>query len=94
MNVASAARNISAIGGILDICVAALHSSQVPGSVIPPKPSGTLENDDIVLAGGCLVLLCFAFLSIHAAVNNAFSIQRHLISRKTLRQFRAEAMSA
>jgi transposase-like protein len=32
------------------------------------------------------------FLSIHAAVYNTFNIQRHLISRKTLRQFRNEAM--
>jgi len=33
------------------------------------------------------------FLSIHAAVYNTFNIQRHLITRKTLRQFRGEAMS-
>jgi transposase-like protein len=33
------------------------------------------------------------FLSIHAAVYNTFNIQRHLISRSTLRIFRAEAMS-
>ncbi|MFQ6006973.1 MAG: IS6 family transposase [Woeseia sp.] len=32
------------------------------------------------------------FLSIHAAVYNNFNIQRHLISRSTLRTFRAEAM--
>jgi transposase-like protein len=31
------------------------------------------------------------FLSTHAAVYNTFNVQRHLISRKTLRQFRAEA---
>ncbi len=34
------------------------------------------------------------FLSIHAAVYNTFNVQRHLISRKTLRQFRGEAMIA
>jgi len=33
------------------------------------------------------------FLSIHSAVYNTFYVQRHLISRKTLRKFRGEAMS-
>ena len=33
------------------------------------------------------------FLSIHASIYNTFNVQRHLISRKTLRQFRDEAMS-
>src|SRR5512137_1081876 len=32
------------------------------------------------------------FLSIHAAVYNVFNLQRHLISRRTLRSFRAQAM--
>ena len=32
------------------------------------------------------------FLSTHAAIYNTFNIQPHLISRKTLRQFRGEAM--
>ena len=31
------------------------------------------------------------FLSIHAAVHNTFNLQRHLVSRATLRSFRAEA---
>jgi putative transposase len=31
------------------------------------------------------------FLSTHAVIYNTFNVQRHLISRKTLRQFRAEA---
>ena len=31
------------------------------------------------------------FLNIHAAVHNTFNLQRHLISRSTLRSFRAEA---
>src|SRR6202035_4620027 len=31
------------------------------------------------------------FLSIHATVHNTFNLQRHLISRSTLRAFRAEA---
>jgi putative transposase len=30
-------------------------------------------------------------VSIHAAVHNTFHLQRHLISRSTLRTFRAEA---
>jgi putative transposase len=32
------------------------------------------------------------FLSLHSAVHNTFNLQRHLISRHTLRLFRAEAM--
>jgi transposase-like protein len=31
------------------------------------------------------------FLSVHAAVHNTFNLQWHLISRKTMRVFRAEA---
>ena len=32
------------------------------------------------------------FLSTHAAIYNTFNVQRHLISRRTMRQFRAAAM--
>jgi putative transposase len=32
------------------------------------------------------------FLSVHATVYNTFNVQRHLISRRTLRAFRAEAL--
>jgi len=31
------------------------------------------------------------FLSMHTAVHNNFNLQRHLVSRSTLRIFRAEA---
>ena len=34
------------------------------------------------------------FLTTHAAVYNTFNVQRHLISRPTLRRFRAEADAA
>ena len=34
---------------------------------------------------------CQRFLSVHAAVHNTFNLQRHLVSRATLRTFRAEA---
>ena len=33
------------------------------------------------------------FLSVHSAVHNTFNVQRHLISRRALRAFRAEAMA-
>jgi len=33
------------------------------------------------------------FLSIHAAVQNAFYVQRHLLSRSTLKTFRAETFA-
>jgi transposase-like protein len=33
------------------------------------------------------------FLSTNAAIYNTCNVQRHLISRKILRQFRSEAMS-
>lgn len=33
------------------------------------------------------------FLSTHAAIYNTYNVQRHLITRKTLRQLRSEAMS-
>jgi putative transposase len=33
------------------------------------------------------------FLSMHAAIHNTFNLQRHLVSRSTLRIFRAEAAS-
>src|SRR6516162_3422986 len=33
------------------------------------------------------------FLSMHATVHNTFNLQRHLVSRSTLRIFRAEAVA-
>jgi transposase-like protein len=33
------------------------------------------------------------FVSVHVAAYNTFNVQRHLISRRTLRTFRAEAMA-
>jgi hypothetical protein len=32
------------------------------------------------------------FVATHAAVDNSFNVQRHMISRPTLRRFRAEAV--
>ena len=40
-----------------------------------------------------MILGAQRFLSMHSAVHNTFNIQRHLISRSTLRIFRAEATS-
>jgi transposase-like protein len=34
------------------------------------------------------------FLSMHASVHNTFNLQRHLVSRRSLRLFRAEAAQA
>jgi putative transposase len=34
------------------------------------------------------------FLSMHSAVHNTFTLQRHLVSRRTLRTFRSEAVHA
>ena len=34
------------------------------------------------------------FLSLHSAVHNTFNVQPHLVSRRTLRLFRAEATEA
>ena len=34
------------------------------------------------------------FLSKHSAIHNIFNLQRHLVSRRTFRQFRAEAAQA
>jgi transposase-like protein len=34
------------------------------------------------------------FVSLHPAVYNTFNLQRHLVSRRTLRIFRAQAMAA
>jgi len=34
------------------------------------------------------------FLTTHAAIYNTFNIQRHLISRSTLRRFRVDADTA
>ncbi len=33
------------------------------------------------------------YISVHAAAYNTFNVQRHLISRRTLRVFRADAMA-
>ena len=33
------------------------------------------------------------FLSTHAAIYNTFNVQRHLITRKTMRQFRGDAVN-
>jgi transposase-like protein len=33
------------------------------------------------------------FVSTHSAIHNVFNLQRHLVSRKTLRTFRAAALA-
>jgi hypothetical protein len=37
-------------------------------------------------------VLADAAIAVHGAVHNTFNVQRHVISRRTLRLFRAEAM--
>ena len=36
---------------------------------------------------------CQRFVALHAAAYNTFNVQRHLISRRTLREFRDQAMA-
>jgi transposase-like protein len=60
-----------------------------------PKPHTIWHLDEVYLRiGGRFKSPGSAqrFLSVHAAVYNTFNFQRHLISRRTLRRFRANAM--
>jgi transposase-like protein len=52
----------------------------------PSCPTTRAENAEVQVGW-----LCQRFLNTHAAVHNTFNLQRHLISRSTLRNFRAEA---
>jgi len=52
--------------------------------------------DELIKAGLLLQAVCprwsaQQFLSVHSSIYNLFNIQRHLISRSTLRQFRDAA---
>ncbi|MCP4316347.1 MAG: IS6 family transposase [Hyphomicrobiales bacterium] len=80
---------------------AALKDLGSPGAVILAEGRTTGENSHLPVRQRERRMQRFKssgsaqrFLSTHAAVYNTFNVQRHLISRKTLRQFRGEAMSA
>jgi hypothetical protein len=59
---------------------------------IAPRIRISLCGDEIERCGGSnRARSTQRFLSMHAAVHNTFNLQRHLVSRSTLRIFRAEA---
>ncbi len=72
-----------------------LSDRHKPGGM---RANNRAENSHLPIRGGELKMQKFKsqgqaqrFLSSHAAVYNAFNVQSHLISRPTLRRFRAEA---
>jgi hypothetical protein len=62
------------------------------GSLVTASSSGE-SGANLSLAGIRLKSAASAqrFLSLYAAVHNTFNLQRHLVSRSTLRIFRSEA---
>jgi transposase-like protein len=64
------------------------RSNNRAGNSQPPVRQRERRMQDFKSAGSAQ-----RFLSTHATVYNTFNVQRHLITRKTLRQFRGEAMS-
>ena len=63
-------------------------AQEQPGRGLAPAGATAGTEDAAVQVAGSAQ----RFLSVHSAVYNTFNVQRHLICRRTLRAFRAEAM--
>jgi hypothetical protein len=60
-------------------------------TIAPRTPINSCDGESVKCRGSSRLVLPSAFLNMRAAVHNTFNLQRHLISRSTLRIFRAEA---